>query len=609
MSHMIQLPFASVNITDGFWRRRQDINADVTLGAILERFRDTGRVDALKCKWKEGDEHKPHIFWDSDIAKWIEGASYVMQKTPNAALEAEIDTMVADIAAQQRSDGYYNAYYNVCETGQEFTKRVNHELYCIGHMIEGAIAYHQATGKDALLNIVKKMVDYVERVFVIENSAGFMTPGHQEIELALYKLYKHTGEEKYLKLCQFFLDKRGSNDKDTAFYDFATAHYDQSHKPVREQEEAFGHSVRAMYMYCAMADVAYECGDTGLQGACGKLWDDVTLRKMYITGGIGSASQGEAFTVPYDLPNLTTYTETCAAIGLAMFALRMSRLQPRGVYADIAERVMYNGALSGISLDGDSFFYTNAQELDLSLYTRHTSTHTHEYLPEKQRSAIFGCSCCPPNILRFIASIGDYIYSKRGDTLFVHQYIANTSDVATITTQYPNDGTVVINADASCKTVAVRIPGWCAGFHINKAYDLVDGYAYIANVADGDLAEIRITFDMPVRLIEANPLVQDTAGRVAVTRGPLVYCLEGVDNGGKLRDISIDTNTWWFRSSYDETYGAAVLQCTGYRRPACDELYRPHAYNAVPVELTFIPYYAFANRGETDMIIWVMPRK
>lgn len=618
MAQFRSVPFTRVDITGGFWQSRQQINADTTLDGIRERFQATGRFDAFRCDWKPGMPQQPHYFWDSDIAKWIEAASYVMAKRPNPEWERVIDEVVDRIEAHQQPDGYFNIWYTVVEPGKRWSDRTHHELYCAGHLIEAAVAYDQATGKDKFLRLMCRYADYIERVFAKEESAAFFTPGHEEIELALVKLYRRTGEKRYLDLSRLFIDRRGHGTP--GFQDgWANLRYTQDHLPVREQTTAEGHAVRAVYLYSGMADIARETGDDSLTDACRAIFRNIVGRRMYITGGIGSSSAGEAFTVDYDLPNLTAYAETCAAIGLAFFARRMLLLEADSVYADTVERAMYNGILSGVSLDGRAFFYENPLEIDPRLLCRDVSVRDPAVrFPSDHRQEVFSCSCCPPNLARFIASVGDFLYTCGENTVFVHQYMPSR---ATLTvggaaaeirqeTSYPADGRVKITATGLAgRKIAVRIPGWCqnAAVRVNggaTGYAAQKGYAYI--VCSSDPTVVELDFAMEPVCMQADPRVQADAGRVALQRGPLVYCLEAVDNGPLLRSITLDP-AGALTEQYDPRFGAVVIHATGYRQDAEPgmRLYQPSAGPGRKIPLTFIPYYAFANRGESEMLVWV----
>jgi DUF1680 family protein len=615
---MSMIPFDKTVITDGFWKAKQQMVLDTSIEAVRARFEDTGRFAAFDFQWKPGDPNKPHIFWDSDIAKWMEGAAYSLRLRPDSQLEAEIDAVVEKILAHQEENGYFNIYFTVVEPEARFTRRTDHELYDAGHLIEAAVAYYEATGKRALLDAMCRYADLIDRVFRVEKSApaDFVTPGHEEIELALVKLYRVTGEKRYLDLACYFVDARGKQ-SEYEYPGFAKAGYAQDRRPVREETDAIGHAVRAVYLYCAMADLALETGDESLKAACEAVFESISRRRMYITGGIGSSAHGEAFTLDYDLPNLTAYAETCAALGLALFARRMSLLDADSRYADVAERAIYNGFLSGVSLDGRSFFYENPLEIIPRLKNRNeTMLNQGIHLPITQRVEVFECSCCPPNVLRFISSIADFLYTRREDTLFVHHYMAavTQTDQGTVTQQtaYPYEGSIHLTVeDPFVRRVALRIPGWCMErftltLNGQKASCRMDkGYAYLE--IQGPKAQIDLDLVMEPQVIEANPLVEADSGRCALTCGPLVYCLEAVDNGGNLRDLRIDLAAG-FIPGQQADLNLPALYATGWRRPVTDQLYQPVGSRLESQRAVFIPYFAFANRGESEMLVWFLTR-
>ncbi len=600
-------------VLSGFWSERYNMIRDTTIWAVYNRFVGTGRFAAMKMDWKEGMPNRPHIFWDSDLAKWAESAAYLLRMQENHKLERVVEEFIDDIEAHQDANGYYNIYFTVVEPQARFTRRVDHELYCAGHLIEAAVAYYEATGKDRFLKLMEKYADHIERVFVIDGSASFKTCGHEEIELALYRLYRCTGIKRYLDLSRFFINARGTSKED--YYDFAGARYAQDHLPVREQTTAEGHSVRACYLYCAMADIAREDGDAELSRACDAIFNDITERKMYITGGIGSSAHGEAFTKAYDLPNLQAYAESCAAIGLIFFAHRMNLLAPNGKYGDIIEKILYNGFLSSISLDGKSFFYENPLELDPYLIGRDTSVkYGGTRMPITRRQEVFGCSCCPPNITRFISSAANYLYTTGEGILYINQYMASATSIKTDgwdasvsqQTSYPWDGDVIFNYKGQPVTLAFRIPSWCENYKItldgkDAAYTLENGFALVKTQGD---ACVGLSFDMPVTFVEANPAVREDCGKCAVTRGPVVYCAEGVDNGGQLYDLKLDI-TSPVAVIRDEELGVMALEIGASRRRVFDALYRTVGDDSQNVNVKLIPYYAFANRSECEMMVWL----
>ena len=595
----------NIKITDGFWKVKQDMVRDVTLKSVYDRFEETHRFDALNCTWKEGDPDMPHVFWDSDIAKWIEGLAYSLNYSENEELEKITDEAIEKICKNRDENGYFNSHFLV--TGERFSDRTEHELYCAGHFMEAAVAYYEATGKKALLDAMCKYADYIEKCFVIEKSAKFITPGHPEIELALVKLYEITGKKRYLELSKFFVDNHGNPD-DQPMYKGCNKLYNQDDSPLRERNTADGHCVRAIYLFCAMADLAYLYNDKELFEAADRCFMNIVDKRMYITGATGSTCHGESFTIDYDLPNRDAYAETCASISLAFFGNRMIKLNPDGKYADAVERVMYNGALSGVSMDGKGFFYENPLEIDVDYNNVNKCTESGKRFPITQRKEVFDCSCCPPNVIRFIAGIGEYLYSYTEDTLFVNQYINSDAKIEGMTvsqtTDYPATEEIKINIkNSNKKYIALRIPTWCNSFEINKAYTLKNGYAYI-EIAETD--EILLTLSMPVKFISANKKVHDCAGRVAVMRGPIVYCLEGVDNGKDLNSIRIDIKEKG--EPAEREFLVPNITIKGYKEPESESLYFEATEDYIEAELKFIPYFAYENRGETDMLIWVLKK-
>lgn len=595
---MKNLDFEKVKLEGGFWKFYLDLDRKSVVHSVYRRFLETGRFDALNCNWQEGDENKPHIFWDSDVAKWIEGAAYLITDEPDSYLEGIIDELAERIAKNQREDGYFNSYFLTVAPEQIFKYRTEHELYCAGHLIEAAIAYHKATGKDKLLSCMLKYANLIYKVFLIEDSADFVTPGHEEIELALLKLYDHLGDEKHLALARFFLDKRGNNDKDSENTRKSPVYYDdsyyQSHIPVRQMTEATGHSVRACYLYTAMAAMTKKTNDENLLSACRKIYDDIVSCKMSITGGIGAEHKEESFSYKYNLPNRDTYNETCAAIALAMFAGEMQETEPDSRYGDLIERIYYNGSISGVSLDGEEYFYSNPLEVDRKKYAHST------YQTWCRRQKSFFCSCCPPNIVRMLASLPRYTYTVEGNNVYCNQFMSSAAKLKTGTltqrTDYPFDGKVSFEYRGEPITLFVRIPHWC----IEYEGAVENGFARF-ELSDGD--SVAVDFPMKVHFMEADVRVQDNSGRYAVQYGPLVYCLEEIDNGENLRDITlVDNESWEIRK---EDLPAPVIYMDALRRKSTESLYRLKSDERVPLRARLIPYFAFANRDESDMIVWV----
>jgi len=607
---MQHIPFQHTQITHGFWQQRQTQNREKIIPTVLQRFTETGRFEAMKCNWTEGMANRPHFFWDSDVAKWMEGVAYALMQAPAPELEAFTEEIIDAIEANQHADGYFNVYFTVIEPEARFTKRDYHELYCAGHLIEAAVAWFEATGRDRFLNIMLRYVDCIERAFVTEKTAAFVTPGHEEIELALVRLYHCTKDPRHLELAAFFINQRGNNPLDAAgFCDFANAKYDQSHAPVREQTTAEGHCVRACYLYSGMADLARETQDETLLQACRAIFEDIVQTKMYITGGIGPTHNFEAFTLPYDLPLSGAYAETCAAISLAYFASRMLEIEEDAMYADIVERVLFNGILSGVSLSGDAFFYENPMEIKPALHTRDTSIlpKHHQRQPLHTRAKVFFCSCCPPNVVRFFASVGGYFYSEKGGGVYIHQYAEGGTTFGdasvSVQTNYPHNGRIAVTA-TGCAFVALRIPAWCTAFTLNRPYSMEKGYAIVSDTQ----GEIVLSLEMEPVLMQASPRVTAVSGRVALQMGPIVYCLEGADNGDDLRSLGVYTDMR-ANVSFDEAFGANVVVAEGFRLADTNGLYAMYNGAATAVNLKFIPYFAFANRGPCEMLTWVLTKE
>ena len=609
----VALTTENVDVTGGFWYEKQKLIKNVSMHNVYKRFAETGRFEAFNFTWREGDENKPHVYWDSDVAKWIEAVGYISMKERVPELEKIADDVIDAIEKNRMPDGYFNSYFGHIEPEARFTRRNDHELYCLGHLIEAAIAYKRGTGKDKLLRLMTDYADLVYRVFYEEKSADFLTLGHQEIELALVKLYRETKNKKYLDLALYFVNARGTDPEKDKMPEPILPENVQSHLPVREQKKAVGHAVRACYLYCAIADLAYETGDTELFETAKTLFKSITGRRMYVTGAIGQNPVGEAFSEDFDLPNQTAYAETCANLSLALFARRMSLIEPDSVYADTAERVLYNSFISGISLDGKSFFYSNMQESDLQVRRRIYGIKQKIFCPADTRVEVFQTSCCPPNVVRTVSSIQDFAYSANEDTFFIHQYMATDASYdgrgVSVKTAYPFSGEVNISYKGKCGSLALRIPAWCKSYALTKNGESVEarvvrGYAYV-DCARGD--SFTLTLDMPIRLVEANPKIWVDAGRVALTRGPIVYCMEGIDNPYPLSDIRLDKNAS-YREELDPSIGYPALYTTAYVRDWGERALYDDGADEKAVAVKLIPYFAFANRGQTDMIIWALRR-
>lgn len=601
---MKRISFSDTRINDGFWKIKQDMVKNTTLYAVYDRFCETHRFDALACKWKEGDDNMPHIYWDSDVAKWIEGAAYILTEKRDEKLEQIIDMAISEIVKNADENGYFNSHFLVTDKDKRFMNRNDHELYCAGHLIEAAIAYNNATGKDTLLKLMCKYADYIEKVLKKEQTAGFRTPGHPELELALAKLGKATGEMRYFELAKYFIDEHGTGKDPWLAADFNEL-YNQDEMPLAKRDTAEGHCVRALYLFCGMADVAEKYSDKELLAACSRVFDDIRQRKAYISGSVGSTRLGEAFSAPYYLPNRTAYAETCAAIAMVMFCGRMQAIEPNSKYADMAERAMYNGVLAGISMHGDEFFYENPLEIDPKSNNVNPSAEIKEVFPITQRVKVFKCSCCPPNLVRFIPSIADYMYSYDNDTFYVHQYINSETECGGIkisqTTDYPKNGNVKIALVSDKKTVAIRIPGWCDSFKINADYEMKNGYAYIKS---NGTCEIEVEFDMPPVFVKSDKRVHENGGRVALMRGPILYCAESVDNTEDLRCVLAEVTKPVKVGACD--FILPTLEVAAYKEKESGTLYSKIGDDYEAFTLKMVPYYAFANRGECEMLVWLL---
>lgn len=626
--------FDHVALTGGFWGPRIETNRRVTLPIEYEHLRKTGRLRAWEMKWKDGDGDPPHIFWDSDVAKWMEAASYSLTSHPDKALERKLDHVIACMAKAQWTDGYLNTHFSSVAPDKRWTNlRDNHELYNAGHLMEAAVAHYHATGKRTFLDVICRYADHIAATFGPRRGQKRGYPGHQEIELALVKLHQATGNGKYLDLAGFFINERGRKPhyfeieaRARGGVDAARRHgthlYDQSHVPVREQKTVVGHAVRAMYLYCGMADVAAATGDKTLLQACRRLWRNVTRQRMHVTGGIGPTAANEGFTTDYDMPTEAAYLETCAAIGLVSWAHRMLQAEIHGDYADVMERALYNGVLSGVSTSGDTFFYGNPLAAHPGMNRLHFEGAGYHY----RRSPWFGCACCPTNIVRLLASLGSYVYSTGKRSLYVHLY-ANSAAQVTMggqqvalhqKTDYPWSETVGLTISPerpTSLTVALRIPGWCRsarlsvnGTPIDLAARTSKGYARIKRIwQPGDT--IDLVLPMPVERIVARPEARQVCGRVALMRGPLVYCLEQADNGPDLNDVALPREAELLcRSDPGLLGGVPVLRADARRRKrerGDEPLYSASEPRYETAGITAIPYCLWAHRQPGEMLVWI----
>lgn len=601
------ISFTDVHFSDGFWKEKTDRNRLVSLEAVYRRFEETGRFDALRFKYREGKGAYPHIYYDSDVAKWIEAVGYlILDGCDCSAYERVIDELVECMRKNQRADGYLNSHYLQVEPENIFTDRNCHELYCAGHLLEAAIVYRRATGKDAFYKIMLAYVALIKRAFITERWAKFTTCGHEEIEIALLRLYEDSGEREYLDMALFFLNARGVAKEPTLIPE-VTHKCDQSEMPVRDLTEAEGHAVRATYLYTAMADAAAQTGDEGLLAAARRLFDNITRKRMYITGGIGSARRGETFTVPYDLPNLESYSETCAAIGLLLFCLALRKSGKDARLGDTVERILYNNLLSGVSEDGKSFFYENPLEIHLDSLTKETSQTVQNVYPSPRRFEVFNCSCCPPNLNRTFARLGDVFFAECEDELITDQYAALTMDNGKITlretTDFPACGKIKLEiVNNTYKTLSFRIPAWCEDAHIDgAAAQRKDGYFVIEDAPE----TLTLTLDFPMvpAFVECNGNARDNGGKCALTYGPTVYCMEGVDNPFPLSSFRADTS----RLPEMRPAGRILPDFTvrGERTGVFSPLYaKVGKFSPVPTDAVFRPYHTFANREKCDMTVW-----
>ena len=631
-------------VTDGFWGRYEKLITEVVLpyqeNALNDRIEDAEkshcienfRMAAKKLRTGKCDgEFYGMVFQDSDVAKWLEGAAYTLAQCPDEELERRCDEIIELIGQAQHDDGYLNTYFTVKEPDKRWKNlHEAHELYCAGHMIEAAVAYAECTGKTKLLEIMCRMADHIYKHFIEEGAEGY--PGHPEIELALMRLYRCTGKDQYKELALHFINVRGVNSdyysqekKKTPWsvWGFAPNHpidkeYAQHAAPVRMQSKAVGHAVRAVYLYTGMADAAVETGDESLIQACKTLWNNITQCRMYVTGAIGSAYEGEAFTKDYHLPNDTAYAETCAAIGLIFFSNKMLYLDKNGKYADVMERALYNCVLAGMQLDGTRFFYVNPLEA-LPGISGEAQTHRHA-LPVRPKW--FACACCPPNVSRLLSSISEYAWHMISGVLYSNLFVGGTLDLrdmlggkVTIRTEYPYDNRIEYHFEPEKETMtvnlAIRIPVWSRNTVIklngsSVEYEVKDGYAYLGE--DFTVNDVlTVEFDMSVRKVYSSNRVSANTGRVAVERGPLIYCAEGVDNGNDILALSLKKGGSITVGDYqpDKLCGIRELYAEGYREHTGDELYSYEPPAAEECRVTLVPYYTWGNRGLNQMRVWI----
>ena len=611
------VPFDQVEIDDAFWTPRLQANHDSTVPHVLDWCERTGRISNFaKAAGLEDGEFEGIYFNDSDVYKAIEGAAHALALKPDPQLEARVDKLIDTIAAAQQDDGYLNSYYILVEPDLKWTNlRDKHELYCAGHLIEAGIAYYQATQKRKLLDVAIRFADLIDSIFGPDQRRD--VPGHEEIELALVKLYKQTREQRYLDLAEFFIEERGHTEgREPQEY------YAQDHLPVREQSEVNGHAVRAMYLFCGVADLAAIKGDQGYYGAMQRIWDDLSLRKMYVTGGIGVTGHGEGFSSGYDLPNERSYSETCASIALAMYNERLTQLHADSRFADLWERVVYNGVLAGVSLDGSLFNYRNP----MSTYGAngyHPGGVNADPNHKHHRQDWYACACCPPNVARFIPQVGGAIYGVGRDGVYINQFIGSRTQVdvngqtvaLSIASEMPWQGAMTLSIEpkqATEFTISIRLPEWCDApeIKVNRShvsFNEHNGYAKIHRTwKRGD--KVEVLMPMAVRRIQAHPFVASNAGRVALQRGPMMYCLEEMDNEVGVHHLSLPRHAQ-IAAEYRPNLlgGVTVLKGSAQYRTLDgwgERLYRPaREYD----EATFVavPYYSWDNRVSGAMTVWL----
>jgi uncharacterized protein len=607
------VPLNDVQLLDEFWEPRRQINCKVTLPSQFEHIEKTGRLDNFRrAAGKIDGPFQGLYFNDSDVYKWLEAASWELVASSDPGLERMVEAAIAEVEDAQQPDGYLNTFFTYDRASERWTNLTDkHELYVAGHLIQAAVAHHRATGNERLLKVARRFADHICSVFGSEDEGKLVgTDGHEEIEMTLVELYRDTGDHKYLDQARFFVDMRGHGL-------VSGREYHQDHKPFRDQDEIVGHVVRAVYLNCGAADLYAETGEPALLEALERLWENITTRRMYVSGGIGSRYEGEAFGKDYELPNERAYAESCAAIGSVMWNWRMLVLGGDARYADLMEHTLYNALLPGISLDGQHYFYQNPLAGD--------GTH--------RRKPWFYCACCPPNIARLLASLPGYFYSTSGEGVWVHLYAQGEASVELDEnrliqlkqrTRYPWDGEVEIGVEGEGEfSLMLRIPSWCE----EGASIRVNGEPLDEEILPGTYAEIRrawrpgdtvlLHLPMPVRLVESHPHVTENKGKVALMRGPILYCVEQADNSGvDPRDVVLQARADFPSEFRAELLGGVTVIEASAEAVAPDKgwegrLYRTarlegrRASHGKPVRITAVPYYAWANREPGPMRVWL----
>lgn len=636
------LSLHNIHIDDAYWNKYIRLVPDVIIPyqweILNDRVPDAVPSSCLRnFKIAAGEESGKRggvVFQDSDVAKWLEAVAYSLMAVPDPALEQTADEVIALLGRAQCDDGYLNTYFTLTPGVRRWENLTEgHELYCAGHLIEAAVAYFEATGKDTFLNIMRRFADLICKTFGPKENQIHGYPGHQEIELAFVKLFRITGEHRYLETAKYFIDERGKTpnyflqeqkrpDYHSIFSEFANydPSYSQSDAPVREQKDAHGHAVRATYMYCAMADLAQEYQDEELLEACKRIWKNMTEKRMYITGSIGSSIHMERFTADYDLPNDYNYSETCASIGLALFGLRMANITAEASYIDVVERALYNTVRSGISLEGNRYFYVNP----LEVWPQSCVSNTTKEAVKPIRQKWFDVACCPTNVARTLTSLGQYLYALKENHLYVHLFAQNQAEFSVngqtvqlhVETDFPRSGQVKFKVEHAPQefVLHVRVPSYAENvqfFRGGKAYSCTveKGYAQISG-AWQEQENIAVTFTMRAKYIRANPQVRADAGKVAIVRGPEVFCLEQTDNGANLSALMIECNAEplvkWDASLFG---GCTVIEAQGTRTEETDwdaeVLYAEAQPHSIPQTLKAIPYGYWCNREPGEMCVWI----
>ena len=633
----------TTNILAGFWQERQRLNFSSSIPAVIRTFEDTGRIRALTHNLKDDEEH--HIFYESDLAKWLEAVFVSLQKNPDNELNSYAENLTEKIISNQEENGYLNSFFTFFEPENKFQNlKVRHELYCAGHLMEAALEHLKLNGTSRFYDAMERYMDHIASTFGIEPGKKRGYPGHQEIELALLKAYEQTGKEKYLDLADYFLSERGRkphyydeeerqlklkekeldlSDYPSEIKDFISMlnsgedknyNYLQAHDLPVNQKTAEGHSVRALYMYTAMADLARIKEDPRMLQACKSLWRNIVDRRIYVHGGVGSSHIGERFTFDYDLPNDIAYAETCASIALMFFAERLSRIERNSEYTDIIEKVLYNTILASTSANGKGFFYDNYLECIPEFLVFHQRRHG-------IRDEYHTCSCCPPNITRLIADLGRYIYSSCSEGINVHQYISSESsfkiDGDSVHLKqhsgFPWKGSsnLTLNKVSGKEfSLFIRVPEWDQNMKVeingnNVSFKKIKGYAQIKRTwKEGD--EVSLSFDLKPRVVRSLSKVRYNVQRACVFRGPLLYCMESIDNGPYLNQILMNQDQK-LEAVDDELFEGCISLSGDMIRlnDSTDVLYSSSKPELRKTKVKLIPYFLWANRGENEMLVWI----